>query len=122
MLLGLGENNGLDERVHGCRLTCQTAFEALLDLGAEGGECLGVALVYTNKGGGERGHKNRAEKERVLGGEGFLVAIVLIIGPGGVREFKHLATLDSELLEFPVNCEGGEQIAFPPRISPDNHS
>src|SRR5580692_8940983 len=111
-LLGLGENNGLDERVHGCWLTCQTAFEPLLDLVAEGGEGLGVALAYADKGGGERGHKDRAEEERVLGGEGFLVAIVLIVGPGSIREFKHLATFDGELLEFPVSCERGEQIAF----------
>ena len=58
MLLGLGENNALNERVHRLRLTGQTAFESLLDLVAEGGQGLGVTLLNTGERRGERGYKD----------------------------------------------------------------
>jgi hypothetical protein len=45
MIVGLGENNDLYKGVHRRRLTGQPTFEPLLNLVAEGGEGLCVALA-----------------------------------------------------------------------------
>ena len=103
-------------------MTCQTTFEPLLDLVAEGGDDFSITFADASESRSERGDKDRAEEKSVLGGQSFLVAIVLIVGPGGVREFKHLAGLDTELLEVSVSCEGDEKISFPPRVAADDYS
>ena len=122
MLLGLGENNGLYKGVHRRRFTGQTAFEPLLDLVAEGGEGLGVALADALKRRSERGHKDRAEEKGVLGGQGFLVSVTLVVVPHCIRELVQRAILDGELPEVSVSCEGDEKIVFPPGISSHDHS
>src|SRR5580700_1837421 len=117
-----GQNNRLREGVHCFWLAGDASLEAGFHLVAKHAQRVGVARSHAIECGCERRHKNRAEKQNVLGREGLLVSVAFIVVPRGVWEREHFTGLHSQILKAAFVFERSKKFAFSARVSSKSHS